>query len=99
MLRRPPVSTRTDTLFPYTTLVRSPPGVGRQAEREGSDSELTGGGDLVDILAARPRAGEEAFRNRAFGNLSHGSAPHPPAPRTPARRSGRGRAPRRRPAA
>src|SRR3546814_5373056 len=23
MLRRPPVSTRTDTLFPYTTLVRS----------------------------------------------------------------------------
>src|SRR3546814_20979929 len=24
MLRRPPRSTRTDTLFPYTTLVRSP---------------------------------------------------------------------------
>src|SRR3546814_16179052 len=24
MLRRPPSSTRTDTLFPYTTLVRSP---------------------------------------------------------------------------
>src|SRR3546814_5779251 len=26
MLRRPPRSTRTDTLFPYTTLVRSPAG-------------------------------------------------------------------------
>src|SRR3546814_16140532 len=25
MIRRPPRSTRTDTLFPYTTLVRSPP--------------------------------------------------------------------------
>src|SRR3546814_20296215 len=27
MLRRPPRSTRTDTLFPYTTLFRSPGGV------------------------------------------------------------------------
>src|SRR3546814_4317639 len=27
MIRRPPRSTRTDTLFPYTTLVRSVPGV------------------------------------------------------------------------
>src|SRR3546814_5690875 len=26
MLRRPPISTPTDTLFPYTTLFRSPPG-------------------------------------------------------------------------
>src|SRR3546814_9493333 len=26
MILRPPRSTRTDTLFPYTTLVRSPPG-------------------------------------------------------------------------
>src|SRR3546814_2021091 len=29
MLRRPPRSTRTDTLFPYTTLFRSLVGVGR----------------------------------------------------------------------
>src|SRR3546814_9380033 len=28
MIRRPPRSTRTDTLFPYTTLFRSPPSVG-----------------------------------------------------------------------
>src|SRR3546814_2930981 len=29
MIRRPPRSTRTDTLFPYTTLFRSPPLVGK----------------------------------------------------------------------
>src|SRR3546814_14887486 len=29
MIRRPPRSTRTDTLFPYTTLFRSLPGVSR----------------------------------------------------------------------
>src|SRR3546814_16214334 len=29
MIRRPPRSTRTDTLFPYTTLFRSPLGGGR----------------------------------------------------------------------
>src|SRR3546814_9716783 len=33
MLRRPPRSTRTDTLFPYTTLFRS---VGRRHRRSGS---------------------------------------------------------------
>src|SRR3546814_17724152 len=30
MIRRPPISTRTDTLFPYTTLFRSP----AQGERD-----------------------------------------------------------------
>src|SRR3546814_17225845 len=34
-IRRPPRSTRTDTLFPYTTLVRS----GRARERRRSDSD------------------------------------------------------------
>src|SRR3546814_2562357 len=32
MIRRPPRSTRTDTLFPYTTLFRSRRGVGWQAD-------------------------------------------------------------------
>src|SRR3546814_3937001 len=40
MIRRPPISTRTDTLFPYTTLFRSEPSAAR-AER--------------DSLQARPR--------------------------------------------
>src|SRR3546814_15359183 len=34
MIRRPPRSTRTDTLFPYTTLFRSP------AADEGTESEI-----------------------------------------------------------
>src|SRR3546814_5542332 len=33
MIRRPPRSTRTDTLFPYTTLFRSLPGIGRKIHR------------------------------------------------------------------
>src|SRR3546814_24674 len=43
MIRRPPRSTRTDTLFPYTPLVRSVPGAARtgvaagQADLPGAD--------------------------------------------------------------
>src|SRR3546814_12786626 len=33
MIRRPPRSTRTDTLFPYTTLFRSQAGIDRRRER------------------------------------------------------------------
>src|SRR3546814_4949468 len=36
MIRRPPRSTRTDTLFPYTTLFRSPAGDLCGASREGA---------------------------------------------------------------
>src|SRR3546814_9380044 len=41
MLRRPPRSTRTDTLFPYTTLFRSPP-VRRREFRRCRDQEKGG---------------------------------------------------------
>src|SRR3546814_17527371 len=34
MIRRPPRSTRTDTLFPYTTLFRSPAELSAEARRE-----------------------------------------------------------------
>src|SRR3546814_4612573 len=33
MIRRPPISTRTDTLFPYTTLFRSAKRSGRRGSR------------------------------------------------------------------
>src|SRR3546814_5368799 len=33
MIRRPPRSTRTDTLFPYTTLFRSPGGIVRSSQQ------------------------------------------------------------------
>src|SRR3546814_17990795 len=52
MIRRPPRSTRTDTLFPYTTLFRSPlrPGEGAGADGEpprgrGRESFRRGGVD------------------------------------------------------
>src|SRR3546814_6670461 len=42
MIRRPPRSTRTDTLFPYTTLFRSRPGTAGGRRRSGAQA-LQGG--------------------------------------------------------
>src|SRR3546814_4476088 len=56
MIRRPPRSTRTDTLFPYTTLFRSPGGHrGRGVGRGEEDRPPRGGvgGDPGDQLADR----------------------------------------------
>src|SRR3546814_1404820 len=36
MIRRPPISTRTDTLFPYTTLFRSAHPLGQEAGPKGA---------------------------------------------------------------
>src|SRR3546814_7551490 len=47
MIRRPPRATRTDTLFPYTTLCRSPKG--RRGPGHGRGADARGGG-------ARPSA-------------------------------------------
>src|SRR3546814_5231154 len=58
MIRRPPISTRTDTLFPYTTLFRSDSGTrqvvlvetgpGRFAPRDVTLGRR--GGDRVEVL-------------------------------------------------
>src|SRR3546814_6134055 len=40
MIRRPPISTRTDTLFPYTTLFRSHPVHDRLNWRDGNVEQL-----------------------------------------------------------
>src|SRR3546814_15273170 len=60
-IRRPPESTRTDTLFPYTTLFRS--GDCRRDERLGA---CLGGGHRADEAAERAPIGgrEEADRIR-----------------------------------
>src|SRR3546814_8415385 len=60
MIRRPPRSTRTDTLFPYTTLFRSPELL-RQPElrREG------GGQELLRDRARRDRPGAGGDHRRA----------------------------------
>src|SRR3546814_10736875 len=60
MIRRPPRSTRTDTLFPYTTLFRSPGARAHQAFEGGSamtdddDFELIRGtGNVYDDLGMK----------------------------------------------
>src|SRR3546814_2835474 len=51
MIRRPPGSTRTDTLFPYTTLFRS--GVDRRLHRRALRPLAAAGGDGVGDRADR----------------------------------------------
>src|SRR3546814_2244802 len=62
MIRRPPRSTRTDTLFPYTTLFRSSAAVRR---RRPADH-----GGRQPVAAGRSRAGTAA------GKLLHRSEEH-----------------------
>src|SRR3546814_7393663 len=76
MIRRPPRSTRTDTLFPYTTLFRSrgdPPEAGRgftpHPEGYATAAELVGGLKRIapfDIsVAAYPETHPEALSSQA----------------------------------
>src|SRR3546814_5552851 len=77
MIRRPPRSTRTDTLFPYTTLFRS------SALRAGVDRlSGTAAGDVA-VRVALPRvagvagagAGGRRLRTRPGGVTAAGPAP------------------------
>src|SRR3546814_15499003 len=54
MIRRPPRSTRTDTLFPYTTLFRSPAQAPRS--RSGGACRAAGGGGVRLRLVAKDAA-------------------------------------------
>src|SRR3546814_14851571 len=71
MIRRPPRSTRTDTLFPYTTLFRSdfslrfhlaPPVLARRDPRTGIPRKLTLGPGM-----------EKVFRLLAHGKILRGT--------------------------
>src|SRR3546814_9960186 len=63
MIRRPPRSTRTDTLFPYTTLFRSDDEQ-RRARLQQSPGRAVGGG----LPAAQARTGRgAAVRHRGSG--------------------------------
>src|SRR3546814_10306198 len=81
MIRRPPRSTRTDTLFPYTTLFRSR-GAGRDARRGDRGRRLYDPGEphlcsrhAVDCAAAALDLGvarQEALRlSRRAADLAH----------------------------
>src|SRR3546814_6191999 len=62
MIRRPPRSTRTDTLFPYTTLFRSGVAVAEHGEVG------TGLGDrLVDLVGDHHRRDRQVARRQRLG--------------------------------
>src|SRR3546814_2711633 len=63
MIRRPPRSTRTDTLFPYTTLFRSPgaPGRLRARDRAGREARRAPGLRRGRGGRARARAADDAL--------------------------------------
>src|SRR3546814_5797994 len=79
MIRRPPRSTRTDTLFPYTTLFRSH---GREPSRDrggrplgGQEGEADGTGHVRQDRRLRGRAGRRrraARRGRTAESLRDG---------------------------
>src|SRR3546814_12659066 len=67
MIRRPPRSTRTDTLFPYTTLFRSRRRRGLVVVRSGAGPALGPG----RLARSRSRVGVGADRSRAEIGRAH----------------------------
>src|SRR3546814_4603544 len=70
MIRRPPRSKRTDTLFPYTTFFRSPPSYTKVFAQALVD-EATRDDKIVAITAAMPSGTgldlfEKSFPDRTF---------------------------------
>src|SRR3546814_18175696 len=63
MIRRPPRSTRTDTLFPYTTLFRSAPAAGLEARHRAPGVR----GEHAVAVAAAARARMDGVAARAAG--------------------------------
>src|SRR3546814_6219370 len=60
MIRRPPRSTRTDTLFPYTTLFRSPGRVARI--QPAADRTAAAAGVRLAVWRVRQQAGGDRDR-------------------------------------
>src|SRR3546814_17624969 len=72
MIRRPPRSTRTDTLFPYTTLFRSPCAcpLPRGREQKRQNSMIAYGGNGTDPEMRRSQSEErQRVRVRAYTSL------------------------------
>src|SRR3546814_2265220 len=90
MIRRPPRSTRTDTLFPYTTLFRSLDG--QQAVRVAELRRLDDAGELeVALLGPAPAVVGQGLRQAAAhkgkdpaGGEDIASREHQPPPVVPA---------------
>src|SRR3546814_3143020 len=69
MIRRPPRSTRTDTLFPYTTLFRSARGEDFAAVLGDPDAVLELGGERAVAGHRGPAVGEHL--DRIFAGVDH----------------------------
>src|SRR3546814_5682731 len=79
MIRRPPVSTRTDTLFPYTTLFRSPPvrpTAAARSSRTASPSSPSGGLEQVSRLRRDRHAHAQATPMRRVEQFDRRSEEH-----------------------
>src|SRR3546814_1358086 len=61
MIRRPPRSTRTDTLIPYTTLFRSE---GQAVDRHGGDDRPPAARTRRQAQPSRGRGAHQRFRGR-----------------------------------
>src|SRR3546814_9548711 len=90
MIRRPPRSTRTDTLFPYTTLFRSQQGEGKGGGgvRRNFDHAATVASPGVWIIVlwyqcATARQRPDSCENRGDAHPAHRRRP-PAVPRRPA---------------
>src|SRR3546814_19914477 len=68
MIRRPPRSTRTDTLFPYTTLFRS---IGRHVARDPDHAVAMGEPRRLAVGRDRPAVGGDPRRGRIGVGLAH----------------------------
>src|SRR3546814_5771820 len=88
MIRRPPRSTRTDTLVPYTTRVRSPVLAGRH-RHPGRRPRLGPGRRAGGPAQRRPRA--DGARRDVGANSHAVGLPHPPAARAAQERGTGGR--------
>src|SRR3546814_993293 len=82
MIRRPPRSTRTDTLFPYTTLFRSAPGSllknvvpvhRRRGRREADFQFAVVGGEMVarDLYGLCSRSEEHTSELQSLMRISY----------------------------
>src|SRR3546814_819139 len=86
MIRRPPRSTRTDTLFPYTTLFRSPrlPGSFIDMIGQGAPNERRANAQKAPGLSIPDRRGElgqcEQSFHLAFGYRARQKMTYVPAP-------------------
>src|SRR3546814_16706875 len=85
-MRRPPRSTRTDTLFPYTTLFRSAGFVAIGIKHRGALRRRAGLREAAVVLRERRRRGGERRdqgEKEAGSFLRHNRVPRPPVPGDP----------------